>query len=182
MGVINQIITDSANLLTHPQMPGQVRGQRVLTIQKRIAVAAADSAGSQYLICLLDDTAIVDDIDVEVAASLATAADNDIGLYDLHGNVKDVDYYSNGLDLTAAGVSGVAPFGGKLFKGAATRGGNGQAAYGQQVWQDAGDVAGPFPAAGSTLKCAVYQLIWTMNTAEAAAKDVLFTVRLRSTP
>jgi hypothetical protein len=184
MAIVNQLSTNAVPIL-HPQTAGQLTGQNVEKIQRLITITNGNTGPSLFLLGELTDTAVVDSIIIEgPAATLTGANDNDIGLYDMNGVVKNGNCYGDAIDLTSAGTAG-GDNGGVTWKGCNNRAPAGvftATTINQQVWQDAGDVEGPFPAVGSTLKLSKYQLGLLMNASATATAIFLITTFYRKTP
>ncbi|MDE2105617.1 MAG: hypothetical protein KGL39_50790 [Patescibacteria group bacterium] len=170
MAVVNTLSTNAAPL-THPQTAGQLTGQRTKKVTSLITTTAADSAGSTYLICQLPANAVVDNINLH-CADIASMNDNDVGLYDMNGVVKVGNYFGDALDLSQhASGCGTAKYAstfnhlGMSNVVASTAEDN--------VWKNAGDVEGPYPASGSTIFQSKYQLGLLANAGPTAAVTIV---------
>ncbi len=170
MAVVNTLNTSAAPL-AHPQDAGQVTGQRTKKITRVVAVTSGDSANSIYLLGEVPDNAVIDDINLH-CADIATMNDCDIGIYDMNGAVKVGNYYADALDLTghASGV-GTAKYASTFNHLAMSNVAASTAA--DPVWKNAGDVEGPYPASGSTIKGAKYQIGLLSVAGAGASIDIV---------
>ena len=173
---VQNYLSTTANPFTHPQTAEQVTGQRTKKIRTLVSVANGDGIGSIYFLGMVPDEAVVNKITLE-GGTIAGLTDCDIGLFDKNGNAKVTgtgmaDFYADGLNLSAA-PSGTGDFGQGLWNGMSNRA---VSTACDRVWQNAGDVEGPFPASGSTIKSSKYQIGLTINAAASAAGTLVATI------
>jgi len=179
MAVQNYLSTSSSPF-THPQTAASTTGQRIKRVRSIISIANGDSAGSIYFVAEVPDTAMFDKIWLE-GATTSGLSDVDVGLFDNNGNAKvtgtgSADYYADGLNLTSSTGLPTGDFNNPVWNAhinVASSKAN------QEVYQDAGDVVGPYPATGSTIKSSKYQIGMTINTAATAAGTYVATVEYR---
>ncbi|MDE1971098.1 MAG: hypothetical protein KGI50_06025 [Patescibacteria group bacterium] len=181
MAVKNTLVT-SANPLSHPQTAAQISGQRVKKIRSVVSIANGDSIGSIYLLGMVPDSATVIAVTLE-GATTSGLTDCDIGLFDAQGNAKltgtgFADFYADGLNLSSSTGLPTGDFGNPVWR-AGSRAESGGVPT-QEVWQDAGDAVGPYPAAGSTIKGDKYQIGLTLNAAATAAGTYVATIEYQA--
>lgn len=167
------VINTADDLLTHPQSAGEVSGKRVVEVIKPIAIAAADSDTSQFLLAEIPGTAILESITLE-AAAIAGATDYDVGIFDTAGAVIDADILAAALDMSDTTGLPVGPLG-EAIRQAMTALALTDA--GKQLFELAGHVSKTFPGSGETLAKAKYRIVLTANTIGTAAGDIVARIR-----
>lgn len=166
MAVVNTLNTNTTPFV-HPLTASKTTGQRTKKILTSFTTTASDSNNSIYFAGMLPDNAVVVALNIH-CADITSANDVDVNLYDQFGTLKAASYYADALDLsqhsTVVGTAKYASTYNHLGMGAVTA-----AAALDPVWKNAGDVEGPVPASGSTLKTSKYQIGLLFNAGPTAA-------------
>lgn len=177
MSVVITLNTNTSSL-QHPQSAFNTTGQRTKQIKRMFTITNGDSIGSSYLLGELPDTAIVDNIVID-GPTTAGVTSADVSLFDSKGVVKAVAYYGAALNLSSSAGTATSTYA-SSFKWMAHNAVT-VANSNNQVWQDAGDVEGPYPASGAVIKDTKYQIGLVLNAAATATGTYVATINYIST-
>lgn len=171
MGVQNTLNT-TALPFTHPQTAAQITGQRTKKIRTLITIANGDSIGSTYFIGQVPDSAVVNSITLE-GATISGLSGESVGIFDSKGNAKVSTVYANAnVNFTSSTGLPIGDTGNPVWR----PGSRTLANMTQEAYLDAGDVIGPYPAVGATIKDAKYQIGLTLVHAATAGGTLMATV------
>lgn len=173
MALVNTLATNAAPFV-HPQEALKVTGQRVKEIVQPFTTTASDSNASIYFLGEVPDIAVILSIRIHTA-DIASASSCDIGLYDMNGVAKVDDYYAAGIDSSSHSGLAIDTYASSYNHPGTTNVAVTKAA--DPVWKNAGDVEGPYPASGSTIRGGKYQIGLLFDTGASAAISGVATIR-----
>lgn len=173
MAVVNQV----TQKFTHPKDAVSISGRRVMEVINLISIDATDDDGSIYFLAEVPDSAILERIDLEGPA-LTGATNFDVGIYDVNGNVLNVNKLATGLDLSV--VTGL-PLGptGRPVRQCMTNLTLAEAI--KNIAAILGHVAKAFPAPGEVARKGKYRIGLRGNVVGTATGQFLARVRYVST-
>jgi hypothetical protein len=169
---LQNFLSTAAAPFAHPQTAAQIGGQFTKRIRGIINIANGDNANSIYFIGKVPNTAVVTSIKLE-GATISGVAAATVGLWDNQGNLKNASYYASALNLSSSAGLSTGDFGEPVWNAHASVP---VANATQQVFQDAGDVEGPFPASGSSVFAPDYQIGLQIGDAATQAGSLVATV------